>query len=120
MPFLFSMGNKAYAFDINTASNIWTTSLGRPFLPDPYDPVDFHHINPSFGVLSTPVVDRDAARLPAPVGPKPCSMPSQDRVRLNNVRQIEQAWPEAKSSIPTMLGHSHEAADGAVHASGQY
>jgi hypothetical protein len=28
--FLFSMGNKAYAFDINTASNIWTTPLGPP------------------------------------------------------------------------------------------
>jgi hypothetical protein len=58
--FLFSMGNKAYAFDINTASNIWTTPLGRPFRPDPHDPVDSHHINTSFGILSTPVIDRDA------------------------------------------------------------
>jgi hypothetical protein len=51
--FLFSMGNKAYALDINTASNIWTTSLGPPFRPDPHDPVDSHHINTSFGILST-------------------------------------------------------------------
>src|SRR4051812_11567366 len=43
--FLFSMGNKAYAFDIKTSENIWTTSLGRPFLPAPHDPVDSHHIN---------------------------------------------------------------------------
>lgn len=57
---LFSMGNKAYAFDINTASNIWTTMRGRPFRPDPHDPVDSHYINTSFGVLCTPVVDRDA------------------------------------------------------------
>jgi hypothetical protein len=54
------MGNKAYAFDINTSANIWTTPLGRPFRPDPHDPVDSHHINTSFGVLSTPVIDRDA------------------------------------------------------------
>jgi hypothetical protein len=53
------MGYKAYAFDINTSSNIWTTSLGRPFRPDPHDAVDVHHINTSFGVLSTPVIDRD-------------------------------------------------------------
>jgi hypothetical protein len=51
--FLFSMGNKAYAFDINTASNIWTTPLGHPFRPDPHGPVDSHHINTSFGVLSS-------------------------------------------------------------------
>jgi hypothetical protein len=58
--FLFSMGNKAYAFDIKTSENIWTTSLGRPFLPAPHDPVDSHHINTSFGILSTPAIDREA------------------------------------------------------------
>src|SRR5262249_26797464 len=34
------------------------------------------------------------ARFPARVRPKPRSMPSQDRVRLNDARQIEQPWPE--------------------------
>ncbi len=34
------------------------------------------------------------ARFPAPIGPKPCSMPPQDRGRLNDVGQTEQAWPE--------------------------
>jgi hypothetical protein len=34
------------------------------------------------------------ARFPAPIGPKPCSMPPQDRVRLNDAGQTEQAWPE--------------------------
>src|SRR5262249_33577723 len=34
------------------------------------------------------------AKFPAPVGPKPCAMPAQDRVRLNDTEQTEQAWPE--------------------------
>src|SRR5215813_3512378 len=29
-----------------------------------------------------------------PIGPKPCSMPSQDRVRLNDASQTKQPWPE--------------------------
>ena len=43
---------------------------------------------------------RPTARFPAPIGPKPCSMPPQDRVRLNNSGQTEQAWPEP--------GHPHQ------------
>jgi hypothetical protein len=35
-----------------------------------------------------------AVRFPAPIGPKPRSMSRQDRVRLNDAGQIEQAWPE--------------------------
>jgi hypothetical protein len=34
------------------------------------------------------------ARFPAPIGPKPCSMPPQDCVRLNDARQTEQPWPQ--------------------------
>jgi hypothetical protein len=34
------------------------------------------------------------ARFPAPIGPKPCSMPPQDRVRLYDAGQTEQVWPE--------------------------
>src|SRR5262245_30050629 len=34
------------------------------------------------------------ARFPSPIGPKTCSMPPQDRVRLNDAGQTEQAWPE--------------------------
>jgi len=34
------------------------------------------------------------ARLPAPIGPKSCSMPPQDRVRLNDAGETEQTWPE--------------------------
>src|SRR5262245_35898205 len=33
-------------------------------------------------------------RFPAPIGPKSCAMPPQDRVWLNDVGQTEQAWPE--------------------------
>jgi hypothetical protein len=41
-----------------------------------------------------------AARFPSPIGPKPGSMPPQDRVRLNDAGQTEQAWPEP--------GHPHQ------------
>jgi hypothetical protein len=37
---------------------------------------------------------RLTVRFPAPIGPKPCSMPPQDRVRLNDAGQTEQAWPD--------------------------
>jgi hypothetical protein len=40
------------------------------------------------------------ARFPAPIGPKPCSMPPQDRVRPNDAGQTEQAWPQP--------GHPHQ------------
>ena len=33
------------------------------------------------------------ARFPAPIGPKPCAVPPQDCVRLNDARQTEQARP---------------------------
>jgi len=35
-----------------------------------------------------------SARFPAPIRPKPGAMPAQDRVRLNDAGQTEQAWPE--------------------------
>jgi len=38
------------------------------------------------------------ARFPAPIGPKPCAMPPQDRVRLNDAGQTKQAWPEPSHS----------------------
>ena len=40
------------------------------------------------------------ARFPAPIGPKPCSMPPQDRVRPNDAGQTDQAWPQP--------GHPHQ------------
>jgi len=49
---------------------------------------------------------RLTARFPAPIGPKPCSMPPQDRVRLNDAGQTEQAWPDP--------GHPHH--QGAITA----
>jgi outer membrane protein assembly factor BamB len=57
--FLSSMANNVYAFDLNSSEKLWSTSLGTPFKPDPSDPVDIHHINKSFGILSTPVIDQD-------------------------------------------------------------
>ena len=37
---------------------------------------------------------RLTAGFPAPIGPKPRSMPPQDCIRLNDTGQIEQAWPD--------------------------
>jgi hypothetical protein len=59
--YLFSMSNNVWAFDANDGEALWPhpVSLGKPFLPDLNDPVDSRHINRSFGVLSTPVIDRE-------------------------------------------------------------
>ena len=57
--YVFSMANNIWAFDANTGAPIWPhpVSLGPPFRPALTDPVDIHHINRSFGILSTPVID---------------------------------------------------------------
>jgi outer membrane protein assembly factor BamB len=57
--YVFSMSNNIWAFDANTGAPIWQhpVSLGPPFLPKPFDPVDDKNINRSFGILSTPVID---------------------------------------------------------------
>jgi hypothetical protein len=59
--YVFSMSNNVWAFDANDGEPLWPhpVSLGKPFLPDWNDAVDSHHINRSFGVLSTPVIDRE-------------------------------------------------------------
>jgi hypothetical protein len=56
------MSNRVWAFDSGTGEALWPrpVSLGKPFLPALDDPVDIYHINRSFGILSTPVVDQDA------------------------------------------------------------
>ncbi len=60
--FVCTMSNRVWAFDANTFAPIWKkpVSLGEPFLPMPNDAVDSAHINKSFGILSTPVIDIDA------------------------------------------------------------
>src|SRR5262249_45347724 len=44
---------------------IWShpASLGPPFKPAPGDPVDSKHINKTFGILSTPVIDLDSEEI---------------------------------------------------------
>src|SRR4029453_994564 len=44
------------------------------------------------------------ARFPTPIGPKPRSMPPQDRVRLNDVGQTEQAWRAARTRTMRNVG----------------
>jgi outer membrane protein assembly factor BamB len=63
--YLFSMSNNVWAFDANTGRPLWPrpVSLGKPFVPAPSDPVDIYHINRSSGILSTPVIDRDAGTI---------------------------------------------------------
>jgi glycosidase len=60
--YLFSMSNHVWAFDAATGAALWPhpVSLGKPFLPALNDAVDIHHINRSFGILSTPVIDRES------------------------------------------------------------
>ena len=53
------------------------------------------HLPNEFSQLGTNIgAPWSTARLPTPVGPKSCSMPTQDRIRPNHARQVEQAWPE--------------------------
>ena len=60
--YVFSMSNNVWAFDANDGEPLWPhpVSLGKPFLPALNDAVDSHNINRSFGILSTPVIDREA------------------------------------------------------------
>jgi hypothetical protein len=37
---------------------------------------------------------RPTSRFPAPIGQKPCSVPSQDRIGLDHARQSNQDWPQ--------------------------
>jgi outer membrane protein assembly factor BamB len=59
--YLFSMSNRVFAFDAGTGASLWPApaTLGKPFVLL-RDPVDIYHINRSYGILSTPVVDRAA------------------------------------------------------------
>ena len=54
-----TMSNHIWAFDAGTGAQIWAQPafLGQPFLPGWNDAVDSKHINRSFGILSTPVID---------------------------------------------------------------
>jgi hypothetical protein len=63
--YVFSMSNNVRAFDVNTGAPLWPhpVSLGKPFVPDPSDPVDIYHINRSFGILSTPVIDQQTGTI---------------------------------------------------------
>src|SRR6476661_9603129 len=60
------------------------------------------------------------ARLPAPIGPKSCSMPPQDRVRLNDAGQTEQTWPEPSHPHQYHPVTPTKRVDDAVHSSEQY
>jgi outer membrane protein assembly factor BamB len=61
--YICTMSNNIWAFDANTGAKLWAqpTSLGQPFLPGWNDAVDSMHINRSFGILSTPVIDPETS-----------------------------------------------------------
>jgi hypothetical protein len=69
--FVASMGNHIWAFDVD-GDGVWKTPLlGAPFAPahDPTGPrptstvIDMWGVNIKWGILSTPVIDRDANRM---------------------------------------------------------
>src|SRR5207302_440253 len=62
--YLFSMSNNVRAFDAITGAQLWPrpVSLGKPFVPDPNDPVDIYHINKTFGILREPSLRRRCTR----------------------------------------------------------
>ena len=53
-----------------------------------------HPLDEFVQLTANPGPSRPPARSPAPIGPKPCAMPPQDRVRLNDAGQTKEAWPE--------------------------
>jgi outer membrane protein assembly factor BamB len=57
--YVCSMSDNVWAFDADTGAPIWSKPrfLGTPFLPDQNDAVDSKHINRSFGIMPTPVID---------------------------------------------------------------
>jgi outer membrane protein assembly factor BamB len=60
--YVCTMSNNIWAFDANTGAKIWAqpSFIGQPFLPKWNDAVDSKHINRSFGILATPVIDQDS------------------------------------------------------------
>ena len=61
--YICTMSDNIWAFDADTGAALWKqpTSLGQPFLPGWNDAVDSKHINRSFGILSTPVIDPETS-----------------------------------------------------------
>jgi outer membrane protein assembly factor BamB len=59
--YLFSMSDNVWAFDADTGRPLWPhpVFLGKPFVPAP----SVYHINRSFGILSTPVIDRETGTI---------------------------------------------------------
>src|SRR5215470_18857512 len=53
-----------------------------------------HPLDEFVQLTANPGPSRPPARSPAPIGPKPCAMPPQDRVRLNDAGQTKEPWPE--------------------------
>jgi hypothetical protein len=59
--FCATMANRVYAFDAETGGELWMRELAPPVTGDPA--IDMHMINDHWGVLSTPVIDRDTATM---------------------------------------------------------
>lgn len=56
-----SMGNTVYAWDADSGQLLWTRVLGTPI--DGSQAIDIHEINVKWGILSTPIIDRQAGVL---------------------------------------------------------
>jgi hypothetical protein len=67
-----TMSNSIFAWDADTGETLWQKVLGKPVdsktakrivKGNPVNDIDSHNINLNWGILSTPVIDRDAGVL---------------------------------------------------------
>ena len=56
-----TMGNTVYAWDADTGDLLWKTNVGTPIQGE--QAIDSHNINLKWGIMSTPVIDREAGVL---------------------------------------------------------
>ena len=98
--YAFSMSNHVWAFDAGNGAALWhhPVSLGAPFLPARGDAVDVYGINRSFGILSTPVIDRDAGIIYAVNWI--VDEHGDRQLRLNALRLSDGATPPGKGALP--------------------
>jgi outer membrane protein assembly factor BamB len=99
--YLFSMSNTIWAFDAKTGTPLWPKPafVGQPFLPNWNDAVDNMHINRSFGILSTPVIDLRAGLMYVVDWDTNDAAHQNRSVHLNALRLIDGQAPADKPPL---------------------
>jgi hypothetical protein len=100
--YLFSMSNSIWAFDAKTGVPLWPnpSSVGPPFLPKWDDAVDGMHINRSFGILSTPVIDLRADLIYVVDWDTDDADHQNRSIHLNAIRLVDGQVPPGRSRLP--------------------